>query len=338
MAAQHILPCAARNESIAQDVTQLIGNTPMVWLSKKINDTQAHIALKLESENPMASVKDRLALSIVHEAEKAGLISPGTSTLLEMTSGNTGIALAMVGAVRGYKVVLVMPEQMSLERRALLQILGAQLYLTPASLGLKGAKKKLQQLLAEIPNSFDTGQFVTPYNVKVHYETTGPEIWRQTQGKVDVFVAGVGTGGTVTGAGRFLKEQKPAVRVFGVEPDESAVINGDKPGPHKIQGLGAGFVPEVLDKGLLEACLRIKSADGIELAQRLPRTDGLFVGISSGAIIKAALDIARGPGMEGKLVVAIVPSFGERYLSTALFADIKDAAAKWPVVPASELE
>jgi cysteine synthase A len=332
-----LLSFADRGTKIADNVLQLIGNTPMVYLSKKINDTKATIALKLEGENPMASVKDRLALAIISDAEKAGKITPGKSTIVEATSGNTGVALAMACAVRGYKLIIVMPEQMSLERRALLQVLGADMFLTPAALGMKGAKRKAAQLLREIPDSFDSAQFETPSNAKIHYETTGPEIWQQTQGKVDVLVSGVGTGGTVSGTGRFLREKKASVKVFAVEPDESAVINGEPSGAHKIQGMGAGFVPEVLDRAVLEACLRVKSADALSLARKLPLTDGLFVGISAGAIVQAALDVARRPDSEGKLIVAIIPSFGERYLSTALFNDIREAAAKWPVVPASEL-
>lgn len=334
--AEFILSFADRATTIAKDSSQLVGCTPMVYLSKKINQTHATIALKMESSNPMCSVKDRLALSVITEAEKAGKLQPG-GTIIEVTSGNTGIALAYMATARGYKTILIMPETMSLERRVIFQIMGAQLILTPASLGLKGAIRRRDQILKQHPEYYNAAQFDTPYNAKVHFETTGPEIWSQTQGKVDVLVAGIGTGGTVSGTGRFLKSKKASVQVYGVEPEESSVINGGKPGPHSIQGMGAGFVPSILEKDVLTETLMVKSDDALSMARTLPQADGLFVGISSGANVTAALRIAAREDMAGKLIVAIIPSFGERYLSSKLFAEIRDAAAKWPVVPVEEL-
>jgi len=322
---------SSRKTTIANNMSELIGETPMVYL-RKLNGTKATIALKLESENPMRSVKDRLGLGIIREAEKDGLIKPGVSTLIEATSGNTGIALAQLGAILGYKVILTMPETMSQERRCLLKILGAEVIITPAAKGIKFALEKAQQIAKDTPNAYLTSQFETKYNAKIHYETTGPEIWAQTQGKIDIFVAGVGTGGTITGAGKLLKEKNPNLEVYAVEPQESPVLNGGKPGPHKIQGIGAGMVPAVLDTTLYKEAIKVSSDEALATARQLPATEGIFCGISGGAAVHAALQVASRPENEGKLIVAIIPSYGERYLSTALFAAVKDEVAAWPVV------
>jgi len=327
-----------RATGIATNMLELIGWTPMVMLSSRVNTTHAKIAIKLETENPMASVKDRLALSIILNAEKKGLITPGKSVLVEATSGNTGIALAQVGAVRGYKVLVAMPETMSQERRALLAIFGAQVVLTPSALGMTGAKRMADKILATEPNAFSCAQFESEFNAIIHEQTTGPEIWAQTKGAIDVFIAGVGTGGTLTGSGHFFKAKNPNIRVVAVEPDESAVLSGCVPGPHDIAGIGAGFVPQVLDTRLYDEVVRVKSDEAIEVARSLPRSEGVFVGISSGATVAAALKVGARPEMKDKLIVAIVASFGERYLSTPMFATLRDEVTKWPVVPASELQ
>lgn len=327
-----------RDTQIAENVTNLIGNTPMVYLSKKVNDTHARIALKLESMNPLASVKDRLALAIIEGAERDGIITPGKSTLVEATSGNTGIAVAQFGAVRGYKVVLTMPETMSQERRTLLGIFGAQLILTPGALGAKGAVVYAKKYVADTPDTFDCDQFASRYNAPIHKDTTGEEIWTQTGGKLDYVVAGVGTGGTLTGIAQCLKEKGSAAKVVAVEPAESSVLSGEKPGPHKIQGLGAGFVPSVLDTDLMSEVIPVKGADAMAMGRVLPRTDGLFVGISSGAAVHAALEVARRPEAKDKLIVAVIPSFGERYLSTDLFKDIQAEAAQLPVKSVEEVK
>jgi cysteine synthase A len=307
-------------------------------LSSRTNKTEARVALKLETENPMASVKDRLALSVIINAEKRGLITPGKTTLIEATSGNTGIALAQCGAVRGYKVIVAMPETMSQERRALLAILGAEVILTPAALGMTGAKRQVDKLLATMPDSYSCAQFETEFNAMIHEQTTGPEIWAQTNGEVAALISGVGTGGTITGTGQFLKAKNPAVKIIAVEPDESAVLSGCPPGPHRIAGIGAGFVPQVLDTHIYDEVLRVKSDEAIDVARALPRKEGVFCGISSGAAVAAALRVAAREEMKGKLIVVIIPSFGERYLSTPMFATLREEVAKWPVVPASELQ
>ena len=337
--ADKIIPFASRGETIANDASELIGCTPMVYLSDRINKTKAKIALKLESENPVKSVKDRLALSIVEEAEKAGKLIPGKSTVLECTSGNTGVGLAFICAVKGYRCIIVMPENMSLERRILISSFGAELVLTPMKFGIKGAKRKLIQLMKDIPNSFDADQFNTEYNEKVHYQTTGPEIWKQTAGKVAAFVSGQGTSGTISGVGRYLKEQNPEVKVFGIEPTESPVLNGEKPGPHKIQGIGPGFVPGVYkrNKQYVDTVLRVSSEQAIAMARELPKT-GLFTGISAGAAVQAALQIGEQEEFAGKLIAVIIPSFGERYLSTVAFQDIKEKCQNYPVVSVEEME
>lgn len=326
-----------RSNDVADSMCQLVGNTPALYL-KKLNTTKANIVLKMECENPMASVKDRLGLAIYEKAEAEGKITPGKSVIVEATSGNTGVALAHLGAIRGYKVIITMPESMSLERRCLLRIFGAELILTPAALGMKGAVAMAQKICASNPDAVLADQFCTKYNAQIHEETTGPEIWKQCKGKVDYYVAGVGTGGTLTGVARYLKKQGSNAKIVAVEPAESAVLSGGKPGPHKIQGIGAGFVPEVLDRSLIDEVLPVKGDDAIETAQKLTRTDGVFCGFSGGANVYAALKLGERAGMEGKTIVTVIPSFGERYLSTALYKSIRDEVAALPVVDAAELQ
>ena len=306
---------------IYDDVTQLIGNTPLVRLNRII-DSQATVAAKLEFYNPANSVKDRIGVSIIDAAEASGELKPG-GTIVEATSGNTGIALAMVGAARGYSVVLAMPETMSQERKTLLRAYGAELVLTPGAEGMKGAVARAEEIAAE-RGAVRARQFANPANVKVHYETTGPEVWDDTDGEVDVFVAGVGTGGTITGAGRYLREQKPDVRLVVVEPAASPVLSGGQPGPHKIQGLGANFVPEILDTELYDEVVDVELDDALTTARALATQEGILAGISSGANVWAALEVARRPESAGKTIVVIIPSFGERYLSTVLFEGLRD--------------
>jgi cysteine synthase len=329
-----------RNNDIASSFLDLIGQTPMLYLpAAAVPEAarKAKIALKLECENPMASVKDRLALGIILKNEQAGKFKPGETVIVESSSGNTGIALAHLGASRGYRVIVTMPETMSLERRCLLLLFGAEVILTPGSMGMKGAIKKARSIVESTPNAVLADQFGTSYNAQIHYETTGPEVWAQTKGKVDAFVAGVGTGGTITGTGRYLREKNPDVKIIAVEPSESPVISGGNPGPHKIQGIGAGFLPDVLDKSLLTETIQVSSDDAIQTASQLPRTTGVFGGFSAGANVHAAIRLAERPEYEGKLIVAVIPSFGERYLSTALYQGIRDAAAALPIVSVAEL-
>jgi len=326
-----------RLSTIKNDIGDLVGETPMLWYKPGADTSvKGKIALKLESENPMASVKDRLALGIIREAEKAGEIVPGKSVLIEATSGNTGIALAHQGIARGYRVILVMPEHMSQERRCVLKILGAELVLTPASKGMKGAVAWATKLAAETPNAYLTSQFDTKYNAKIHYETTGPEIYSQTQKNIDYFVSGVGTGGTLAGVASYLADQGSACRIIAVEPAESPVISGGKPGPHKIQGMGAGFVPKVLEevRSKISEVVTVTSDEAMATAKALPVTNGVFCGISGGAIVAAAIQIAKRPEAEGKTIVAIIPSFGERYLTTALFDEIRQECLTLPVLDA----
>lgn len=308
---------------IYNDVTELIGNTPLVRLNSLTEGLDATVVAKLEFYNPANSVKDRIGVSIVNAAEAAGTLPPG-GTIVEATSGNTGIALAMVGAARGYRVVLTMPESMSKERRALLRGFGAELVLTPASEGMRGAVQRAEQIAAERPGAVLARQFANEANPEIHRRTTAEEIWRDTEGAVDAVVAGIGTGGTITGVGQVLKERKPGVRIIGVEPAESPILNGGAPGPHKIQGIGANFVPEILDTTVYDEIIDVNAETAIEHARRAAREEGLLVGISSGAAIAAALEVARRPESAGTLIVAIVPSFGERYLSTALFEGLVD--------------
>nr|AGT02544.1 cysteine synthase [Herpetomonas muscarum] len=326
-----------KTKDIADSFDQLIGQTPAIYL-KKLNNTKANVVLKLECENPMASVKDRLALAIYDKAEAEGVLKRGESVIVEATSGNTGVGLAHLGAIRGYKVIITMPESMSLERRCMLRIFGAELILTPAALGMKGAVAMAEKICATNPHAVLANQFSTKYNAQIHEETTGPEIWQQCRQKVDYFVAGVGTGGTLTGVARHLKKVNSGAKIVAVEPAESPVLSGGKPGPHKIQGIGAGFVPSVLERDLIDEVLPIKGDDAIDTAQKLTRADGVFCGFSGGANVAAALEIAARPGMEGKTIVTVIPSFGERYLSTALYKSIRDEVAALPVVDALELQ
>jgi len=305
-------------ETIHSNVCELIGNTPLIRLNRFAADVDAELVVKMEAYNPGASVKDRIAFAMIEAAEEKGLLKEG-STIIEPTSGNTGIGLAMVAAVKGYPIMLVMPESMSIERRKLLQGLGAELVLTPAQEGMEGAINQAQKLAEKIPNSFVPQQFKNPANPQVHYRTTAEEIWRDTGQKLDVFVAGVGTGGTVTGNGRFFKEKNPDIRVVAVEPTESAVLSGEQAGPHMIQGIGAGFVPDVLNRDVIDEVVKVRSQDAIAAAKDLIRLEGLMVGISAGANAFAAREVARRPENKGKRIITIMCDTSERYLSTLLY-------------------
>jgi cysteine synthase len=302
-------------------ITETIGDTPLVELKRlaKEKGVKARILAKLEFFNPIASVKDRIGVSMIDAMEKAGKIAPGKTTLIEPTSGNTGIALAFVAAARGYRLILVMPESMSIERRKMLALLGAELVLTPAPQGMKGAIAKAEELVKATPGAVVPQQFENPANPEIHRRTTAEEIWNDTGGDIDVFVAGVGTGGTITGVGQVLKPRKPDLRVIAVEPEDSPVLSGGTPGPHKIQGIGAGFVPAILDRGVIDEVITVGNQTSFDTARLLARVEGIPGGISSGAAVAAALEVASRPGMEGKSIVVIIPSFAERYLSTALF-------------------
>lgn len=306
---------------IYDDVTKLIGNTPLVRINRLI-DSDAIVAGKLEFYNPASSVKDRIGVSIIDAAEAAGALKPG-GTIVEATSGNTGIALAMVGAARGYNVVLTMPETMSKERRALLRAYGAELILTEGALGMKGAVAKSEEIAAE-RGGILAKQFANEANPEIHRKTTAEEIWKDTDGQVDIVVAGIGTGGTITGVGQVLKSRKPDVQIIAVEPEESPILNGGQPGPHKIQGIGANFVPEILDRDVYDEVIDINAETAVEWAKRAAKEEGLLVGISSGAALAAANQVATRPENAGKTIVVIIPSFGERYLSTILFSDLLD--------------
>jgi cysteine synthase A len=305
---------------IYNNVLELVGNTPLVRLNKVTQGARGQVVVKLESRNPLASVKDRIGLAMIEDGEKKGLIRKGT-VIVEPTSGNTGIALAFVAAFKGYHCILCMPDSFSLERRKLLKALGAELVLTPAAQGMKGSIEKAKEIAASIPNSFIPQQFENPANPEVHRRTTAEEIWNDTDGKADVLVAGVGTGGTITGVAEALKKRKPSFRVVAVEPAKSPVLSGGSPSPHRIQGIGAGFIPAVLNREIIDEVIRVEEEDAGKTARRMAREEGLLVGISSGAAVWAALEVARRPESEGKLIVAIVPSFGERYLSTWLFEE-----------------
>ena len=307
---------------ILDDITQAVGNTPLVRLNRLAKDLPGDVAVKVEFYNPANSVKDRIGTAIVDAAEAAGELTPG-GTIVEGTSGNTGIALAMVGAARGYRVILTMPETMSTERRVMLKAFGAEIVLTPGADGMRGALERAQEIVRSTPNSIWAQQFANQANIQAHYTGTGPEIWDASEGDVDVFIAGVGTGGTITGAGRYLREQKPDVKLIAVEPADSPILSGGQAGPHKIQGIGANFVPEILDTDLYDEVYPATFEESIETARRLGTEEGILGGISTGAIISAALKEAAKPESEGKLIVAIVCDFGERYISTALFEDIR---------------
>ena len=310
---------------IYDSILDTIGATPLVRVRRLAAEfgVKADIVGKLEFFNPLSSVKDRIGLAMIEAAEREGKIEPGKTTLIEPTSGNTGIALAFVAAAKGYRLILTMPESMSVERRKMLKLLGAELELTPASEGMKGAIRKAEELATTTPNAFITQQFKNPANPEIHRNTTAEEIWRDTDGKADILISGVGTGGTLTGVGEVIKARKPDFKVIAVEPEDSPVLSGGLPGPHKIQGIGAGFVPDILKSELIDEVLRISNQRAFEIARKAARVEGLAVGISSGAALAAAIEVGQRPENEGKLIVVIIPSFAERYLSTALFEGLE---------------